>query len=113
MDRILQGQTMTEKKYIARVWVDDKAVFAETTDGLVASYEFKIFPRLSCASDEKRKDFTLSYGGIHWPKLDEDLSFEGMFNHSGLCDLTSSEDSVCYLCSYNTDDSPLPTAAEE
>ena len=32
----------------------------------------------------------------------------------GICDITSTEDAVCYLAPYDTeDDTPLPTAAEE
>lgn len=103
-----------ERKQIARVWVDDHAVHAETTDGLRASYEFAQWPRLRNATEDQRRDFHLSYGGIHWPAIDEDLSFEGMFHDAGLCDITPTEDSVYYLTPYDLDDgSPLPTAAEE
>lgn len=105
---------MTDKKQIARVWVDDHAVYAETTDGLMASYEFAMWPRLRNANDAQRRDFSLSYLGIHWPSIDEDLSFEGMFHNAGLCDITDTEDSVYYCTPYNTDEeSSLPTAAEE
>ena len=105
---------MIDKKQIARVWVDDHAVHAETTDGLQASYAFSMWPRLRDASDAQRRDFFLSYSGIHWPSLDEDLSFEGMFHHAGLCELTDTEDSVCYCQPYNFDDeTPFPSAAEE
>lgn len=103
-----------DRKYIARVWVDDHAVYAETTDGLRASYEFAQWPRLRNATAAQRQAFELSYGGIHWPDIDEDLSFEGMFHGAGLCDITPTEDAVCYLAPYDTeDDTPLPTAAED
>jgi hypothetical protein len=37
-----------------------------------------------------------------------------MFHDAGLCDITPSEDAVCYLAPYDTeDDTPLPTAAED
>ena len=99
---------------IDRVWVDDHAVYAVTTDGKQASYEFDKWPRLRDASQEQRAEFELSYSGIHWPLIDEDLSFEGMFHDAGLCDITPSEDAICYLAPYDTeDDTPLPTAAEE
>ena len=103
-----------DRKYIARVWVDDHAVYAETSDGLRASYEFAQWPRLRNATATQRQAFELSYGGIHWPDIDEDLSFEGMFHDAGLCDITPSEDAVCYLAPYDTeDDTPFPTAAED
>ena len=105
---------MADKKQIARVWVDSHAVYAETTDGLCASYEFAQWPRLRNASVVQRQDFYLSYHGIHWPQVDEDLSFEGMFHDAGLCDITDTEDSVYYSAPYDTEeDSPLPSAAEE
>lgn len=69
---------------IAKVWVDDTHVYAETTDGHHACYAFSDWPRLAHATDEQRRDFYLSYGGIHWPQLDEDLSFEGMFEHNDI-----------------------------
>ena len=86
-----------EKHLIKRVWVDDKNVYAETKDGLVASYPFAVWKRLREATKEQREDFYLSYTGIHWPQIDEDLSFEGMFNNAGLCERTLREDSVCYI----------------
>ncbi len=85
------------RHYIKKVWVDDQKVYARTNDGLEASYEFSAWPRLNNATPEQRSDFNLSYSGIHWPGINEDLSFEGMFHAAGLCNLTETEDSVCYL----------------
>ena len=64
---------------IAKVWVDETRVHVETKDGRQASYAFSEWPRLAKATDEQRRDFYLSYYGIHWPQIDEDFSFEGMF----------------------------------
>ena len=46
---------------------------------------------------ERLNDFYLSYSGIHWPGVDEDLSIEGMFHAAGLCERSETEDNVCYL----------------
>ncbi len=46
---------MRTKHLIDKVWTDDSRIYARTEDG-----------------------------GIHWPKLDEDLSFEGMFREDGV-----------------------------
>ncbi len=81
---------------IDKVWVDDHAVYASTTDGTMASYDFSRWPRLRDASPEQRAHFELSYSGIHWPTIDEDLSFEGMFHAAGLCDTSEAEDNVYY-----------------
>ena len=70
---------MIGKQNIERVWVDDTHVYAETKDGRRASYAFSEWPCLANATAEQRQDFYLSYGGIHWPQIDEYLSFDGMF----------------------------------
>ena len=85
------------KRLIEKVWTDEKQVYARTQDGLVASYPFMAWPRLREATTDQRNDFYLSYTGIHWPQIDEDLSFEGMFHDAGLCEITPSEDSICYI----------------
>lgn len=84
------------KHRVKRVWTDDKAVYAETYDGLTASYNFSEWKRLADATPEQRNDFYLTYSGIHWKDIDEDLSFEGMFASEGLCSNTVCEDSVYY-----------------
>lgn len=83
-----------ERQQIDKVWVDDTCVYAQTKNGVTASYPFSMWKRLADGTDSQRRDFYLSYSGIHWPQLDEDLSFEGMFEHSGLCSRTETEDSV-------------------
>lgn len=85
-----------EQLKIQKVWVDDHAVYARTQNGLTASYEFSRWPSFQKATSQQKEDFYLSYTGIHWPQLDEDLSFEGMFNEAELCDRTIAEDSVAY-----------------
>ena len=85
------------KHFISKVWIADGHIYARTTDGLTASYPVSIWKRLACATEDELNDFYLSYSGIHWPALDEDLSFEGMFHSAGLCERTASEDSVCFI----------------
>ena len=85
------------KHFISKVWVDAGRICARTTDGLLASYPVAMWKRLASATEAQLNDFYLSYSGIHWPLLDEDLSFEGMFHSAGLCKRTNSEDSVCFL----------------
>ena len=87
---------MNTRHRIAQVWVDDLHVHARTEDGLQASYPFLMWKRLRNATQEQRQQFYLSYTGIHWPAIDEDLSFEGMFADAGLCERTPSEDAVYY-----------------
>lgn len=64
---------------IIRVWLTPEAVWIETADGRKAAEKYSDYPRLALATDEERKKYTLSYFGIHWPEIDEDLSFDGFF----------------------------------
>ena len=69
---------------ISRVWADTTHVHAETSDGRHASYAYSDWPRLASATEMQRQDFRLSYGGIHWPQIDEDLCFDGMFRDNNM-----------------------------
>ncbi len=64
---------------VRKVWFQDDGIFIQTVSGEERSHPLKWFPRLLNASKDEREDFELSPFGIHWKKLDEDLSFEGFF----------------------------------
>ena len=81
---------------ISRVWVDDTHIYAESTDGMRASYAFADWERLARATSQQREDFYLSYYGIHWPQIDEDLSYEGMFRDNKLIGPSQSDTIVCH-----------------
>ena len=85
-----------DKKKITKVWVDDTHVYAMTETGLTANYAFSQWPKLAKATREQREDYQLSYSGIHWPQIDEDLNFESMFNANGLCQITETENSFYF-----------------
>lgn len=67
---------------IHRIWIDDDAIWIETTDGRLGCEYFSTYSRLQNVDRAVLEDYTLSYYGIHWPKLDEDLSFDGFFAKS-------------------------------
>lgn len=81
---------------INKVWVDDAHVWAETTNGWKAGYPFKQWRNLANATQDQRQNFFLSRYGIHWPELDEDLNFEGMFADAGLCKRSDGENAIYY-----------------
>ena len=85
---------MAQKKRIIKVWVDTEGIYATTEDNITAGYKFSQWVRLAEASQKDREQFYLTYGGVHWPTLDEDLIFEGMFENGGYCQRTPTEDSV-------------------
>ena len=67
------------KESIAKIWVTADAVWIRTTDGREASELFSNYVRLQKATDEQRGNYRVSHYGIHWPEIDEDLSFDGFF----------------------------------
>ena len=64
-----------------------------------ANYPFSHWSKLADASPKQRKDFVLSRYGIHWPEIDEDLCFAGLFADAGFCKPTESEDEIYYQAS--------------
>lgn len=68
--------------HLSKVWFEDEQICIETTGEIKKSHPLSWFPKLLNATRDEREDFELSPMGIHWPHLDEDLSFEGFFNYS-------------------------------
>lgn len=66
---------------VVKVWFQDGDIRIQFSSGETRSHPLSWFPRLLNASDEDRGDFELSPFGIHWSKLDEDLSFEGFLSY--------------------------------
>lgn len=85
------------KHQVKEVWIENDSIYVRTVDGLQASYAFCMWPRLAQATEEQRKNFNLSFSGIHWPEIDEDLSFEGMFANAGVLERTEEEDAVYFI----------------
>ncbi|MGY5846364.1 DUF2442 domain-containing protein [Salegentibacter sp. HM20] len=68
---------------ITEVSFRDGKVFFSLEDGLEIGSPLKWFPKLYRASEEELMDYTISPGGygVHWNKVDEDLSAYGMLSH--------------------------------
>ena len=64
---------------VEKIWLTDNAVWIKTTDGLEGCERFSDYPRLKYATQAQRENFESDTFGIHWPEIDEDLSFEGFF----------------------------------
>ena len=66
---------------IKKIWLTDSAIWLETADGRKACERFVDYVALRNATAAERANFTCSPFGLHWPTLDEDLSYEGFFRH--------------------------------
>ena len=64
-----------------KIWFDNSRIYLKIDTGEEGSLPLKAFPRLYHATTEQRDKFELSPMGIHWPDLDEDLSFAGFFEN--------------------------------
>lgn len=64
---------------VKKIWLTDAAIWIETADGRQACEQFDNYPSLRNASVKERQAYTRTPFGLHWPALDEDLSFEGFF----------------------------------
>jgi len=64
---------------IEKVWIDEKSIHIETKDGMRAKENFSDYRRLQNATKKEQKNYILNSSGIHWPDIDEDLSYDGFF----------------------------------
>ena len=62
------------------VTVSEDELIVALMDGRTISVPLAWYPRLAAGTPEQRARWELAGGGygIHWPKLDEDLSTEGL-----------------------------------
>jgi hypothetical protein len=64
---------------LERVWLTREAVHIRTRDGREAKELFAHYKRLAGANAKKLHNFKINAFGLHWPDLDEDLSYNGFF----------------------------------
>lgn len=67
------------RKDILRAELVPEGVRLTAVDGRSAVVRFEDFERLKAASDSQRAAFTLGRGGLRWEEIDEDLSYDGVF----------------------------------
>jgi hypothetical protein len=65
---------------IKQVAFSDDAMTTTFNDGVSVSVPLPQFPRLNAASKDDRNQWELigDGEGVHWPKIDEDLSIENI-----------------------------------
>ncbi|MGB7785237.1 MAG: DUF2442 domain-containing protein [Salinimicrobium sp.] len=68
---------------IKEVFFRDEKVFFSLEDGREIGAPLQWFPKLYEATAEELQDFSISPGGygVHWNKVDEDLSAYGMLTY--------------------------------
>ncbi|HKK68238.1 MAG TPA: DUF2442 domain-containing protein [Bacteroidales bacterium] len=66
-----------------KIWFDEDNLWVMLSDGRTIGAPLAWFPRLLHADKEERKDCELSFHGIHWDALDEDISVQGLLAGHG------------------------------
>ena len=66
-------------KAINKLWFENERIYIETLNGEVLSQPMIFFPRLLHATSNERSQWTESHFGLHWEKIDEDISFESFY----------------------------------
>ena len=63
-----------------RVWVEERLIFIELTDGRIIGFPADRFKLLSQASNEQLMHVTLRLNGfaLRWEELDEDITVPGV-----------------------------------
>jgi Protein of unknown function (DUF2442) len=65
------------------VHFDDDSLWVTLNDGRTLGVPLVWFPRLLSATQEQRDNVEISYGGLHWADLDEDISVAGLLAGRG------------------------------
>jgi hypothetical protein len=63
-------------KRVNKLWFDGERIYIETAGNEIMSQPMRFFPRLQQANAMQRTEWTESHFGLHWEKMDEDISFE-------------------------------------
>ncbi|MDR2893556.1 MAG: DUF2442 domain-containing protein [Deltaproteobacteria bacterium] len=66
-----------------KVWFDADNMWVELNDARVIGVPLTWFPRLLDAEESELSQYELSPSGIHWEKLDEDISVAGLLAGHG------------------------------
>lgn len=61
---------------ITKIWFENDRIYGLTDDGRTLWQSLLYYKHLLYATEEQRNDYEMSDEGIHWEKLDEDVSFE-------------------------------------
>ncbi len=76
---------LTKEITATNVWFDPTNLWVSLADGRQLAVPLTYFPRLLKATPKERSRFIISGGGvgIHWDKLDEDISIDGLLHGIG------------------------------
>lgn len=62
---------------------DEDSMWVALSDGRTIGVPLAWFPRLLAATPAERADVEIGLGGLHWDRLDEDISIDGLLAGRG------------------------------
>jgi hypothetical protein len=74
---------MTTSPRATAVRFDDDSFWVDLEDGRTLGIPLAWYPRLLHGSPELRAKVSISYSGLHWDELDEDISVAGLLAGRG------------------------------
>ncbi len=61
---------------IRKIWFDERCLYGEDESGNVFRQSLLWYRALRNADERQRMNYRIGFEGIHWPELNEDVSFE-------------------------------------
>lgn len=61
---------------IVRIWFDSDYIYGMGDNGVEYRQSLLWYPRLRTATEQERVDYHFGHSGIHWRRINEDVSFE-------------------------------------
>ena len=65
---------------LGKLSFDNGFIYAQDETGRMYKQSLLWYPALLSATDEQRQNYTVGFGGFHWRDLDEDISFEFVYD---------------------------------
>ena len=62
-----------------KIWFKNSRIYILMEDGREGSLPIRLYPKLYNAKPSQLEGYKLTYFGIRWDEIDEDLSYEGFF----------------------------------
>ena len=72
------GMSILQRNNLPRASYLDGRIYVSFPTGVECSFPVEGNDRLSAGSEAQRANIRVSRSGLHWPDIDEDLSFEGL-----------------------------------
>lgn len=67
---------------IKKVWFENQRMYGQDADGKTYWQSVLWYRRLLGASAEQLSNYTLSFDGVHWEDLDEDIGFDSFIDRN-------------------------------